>query len=236
MLEDILKSNQESKIQKYLEEHPFILKMGIGVPDWAFNYVLPQFMLGSHLRADFIVLTGQSYSYEVTIVELKKPEASLYNKDGSLAKDFNRACTQIDDYRRWMKDNTDEFKRDLLKEIKKQDPLFEENFDWTRRFRIFSAVVIGRRAKLSREHRDKNFDMEDKGVRAISYDRLVDAERRLCEMLDKKIDLNYFNRDYLIRERYNMELENQKPDRDSIGTDHVLYLGDEEQRDGRYGL
>ena len=78
--------------------------------------------------------------------------------------------------------------------------------------------------------------MEDKGVRAISYDRLVDAERRLCEMLDKKIDLNYFNRDYLIRERYNMELENQKPDRDSIGTDHVLYLGDEERRDGRYGL
>lgn len=183
MLEDILKLNQESKIQKYLEEHPFILKMGIGVPDWAFNYVLPQFMLGSHLRADFIVLTGQSYSYEVTIVELKKPEASLYNKDGSLAKDFNRACTQIDDYRRWIKDNADEFKRDLLKEIKKQDPLFEENFDWTRRFRI-----------------------------------------------------NYFNRDYLIRERYNMELENQKPDMDSIGTDHVLYLGDEEQRDGRYGL
>ncbi len=36
-----------------------------------FNYVIPQFRLGSDYRADFIVFAGQSNSYEITIVELK---------------------------------------------------------------------------------------------------------------------------------------------------------------------
>lgn len=236
MLEDALKTNKEAKIQKYLEEHPLVLKMGIGVPEWYFNYVLPQFRLGAHLRADFIVLTGQSNSYEITIVELKKPEANLYTNLGTLAKDFNMACTEIDNYRRWINDNKDESKRNLIDEIKKYDPSFEETFAWTRRLRIYSKIVIGRRANLTDEIRDRNNDMEEKGVRVISYDRLIDAEHRLLEMQSKGIDLRLFNNDYQIKNQYGVELDNKTSEEETIGSDNVLFLGEGEMEYGQYGF
>ncbi len=51
-------SNDERKIQKYLEENPLILVASIGTPNWFYNYVLPQFKLGSDYVADFLIVTG----------------------------------------------------------------------------------------------------------------------------------------------------------------------------------
>ena len=41
MLEDVLKNNDEKSIQKYIEENPLLLKMAIGTPEFAHNFVLP---------------------------------------------------------------------------------------------------------------------------------------------------------------------------------------------------
>lgn len=236
-LEDVVKTNDETTIHKYLWKNPEVLKKGIGASDWAYSYVLSELYLGVHLRADFLVITGQSNSYEITIVELKKPESALYNKDGSPAKDLNRACTQVRDYRRWIRDNSELFKKELVREIKKQDPSFEESFSWTRRLRIYSAVIIGRRNKLTNDDRDRNYDMEDSGVKVISYDRLIDAERRIREMQRKGMDLRSFDDDdSLIESKYKQVLKNKRPIRDEIGSDDVLFLGDEEREDGLEGF
>ena len=200
-----------------------MLPVAIGVPEWAFNYVLPQFRLGSNYLADFIVVAGQSNSYEITIVELKRPEASLYTKQGIISNDLNFACTEIDNYRRWIVDSTEDFKKNLVAEISKEDPAFEDTFDWTRRFRIYSKVVIGRRENLTGEILDKNFDLENKGVSVISYDRLIDTEKRLLEMHDKGVGLYYYRNDERIKNVYDIELENKQLEHDNIGTDNVLF-------------
>ena len=138
----MLKNDKELKIQAYLEAHTYVLKAAVGVPEWAFNYVIPQFRLGSDYRADFIVFAGQSNSYEITIVELKRPSASLYTKKSILSKELNTACMELYKYRKWINNNIDEFKKKLVYEIKKQDSMFEESFDWTRRFHILSLIHI----------------------------------------------------------------------------------------------
>lgn len=235
-LEDILKTNQELKIQEYLEKHLLILKVAIGVPDWAFNYILPQFRLGSRYRADFIVVTGQSNSYEVTIVELKRPGASLYTKQGIRSNDLNIACVEVDNYRRWIGDNTEEFKKNLFEEIKKKDPTFVEKFNWTRRFHICSKIVIGRRDKLTSEICDKNFDMENIGVSIISYDRLIDAEKKLSEMFEKNVGLELYRYDDRVRDKCGVDYKNMPLSYEDIGTDNILFLGDEEREYGQYGF
>ena len=235
-IEIIIETNEELKIQKFLEENIHILKAAIGVPEWAFNYVLPQFQLGSNYRADFIVITGQSNSYDVTIVELKRPSASLYTKEGIISRDLNIACTEVDNYRRWINDNREEFKRNLAQEIKKKDPSFDDSFDWTRRFHICSKIVIGRRQKLTREFRDKNFDLEEKGVSIVSYDRLIDAEKRLSEMFLKGVNFELYNYDDRIKDKYGINLDNKLAEDENIGNDNILFLGEEESEYGRHGF
>ena len=235
-LVDVLKNDKELKIQAYLEAHTYVLKAAVGVPEWAFNYVIPQFRLGSDYRADFIVFAGQSNSYEITIVELKRPSASLYTKKSILSKELNTACMELYKYRKWINNNIDEFKKKLVYEIKKQDSMFEESFDWTRRFHIYSKVVIGRREKLTREICDKNFDLEEAGVGIMSYDRLIDAENRITEMMEKGINLNLYHNDDRIKIEYGIEINSKEPAYDDMGTDNVLFLGDEEKEYGQYGF
>lgn len=235
LLKEVLKFNDELKIQKFLEENSVLLRLVLKVPDWAFNYVLPQFQLGSKYRVDFIVVTGQSNSYEVTIVELKRPEANLYNRDGTLSKEFNMACTQVDNYRRWIDKNPDEFKRSLSEKIRQQDSTFEENFEWTRRFRIYSTVIIGRSSNLSQDQLEKNDEMEDKGVRVISYDRLIKVERWAVQKTCEGLDLSNLYGSHLINHKYYNEVS--KIDSDEYeGSDNVLFLGDEEREFGYYGF
>lgn len=218
LLGDVLATNQELKIQEYLEKNPYILIKAIGVPDWTFNFVLPQFHLGSRYRADFIIVSGQSSSYEVTIVELKRPNARLYTKQGNLSRDLNTAQTEINNYRQWIKDNMQEFKKNLVDEIKKLDSTFPEVFDWTRRFHINSKVVIGRRKEYTVTICDRIFNMEELGISIISYDRLVDVENKI---------LNVFN---------NVEnTQDTTDENEDIGTDNVLFLGDEEKNIGLLG-
>ena len=235
LLEDILKTNDEKVIQKYLEAHPLILKMVIGTPEFAFNFVLPQFQIGMHGRADFIVVTGQSSSYEVTIVELKLPMARLYNKDNTLSKSLNKADTQIYKYKNWILNNEDEFRGELTKRIRILDHKFSDNFDWTRRLHIKSAVFIGRRNALTQAARDRNVDMKNKGISVISYDRLVDAEKWIVDKSNQGISLNDLYGQFERVEQYREEVERKHPN-EEYGNDDILFLGNDESVYGYHGF
>ncbi len=213
MIDEIIKTNDEHMIQKYLEEHPEILMASIGTANWAYNYVLPQFRFGDDGVADFVVMTGQSDSYWIHIVELKLPEDLQFNKDGSYRKPLNKALSQVNLYRTWVEEHIDYFKELLLKRIAEIDSGFKESFDYIRRFVMCVDIIIGRRENLSIENRKITSSFYSNNASIISYDRLIETEKRLDEMLHHNVPFSLYGMDYFIAEKHDgLVLNNKIPD------------------------
>lgn len=213
MLDEIIRTNDEHMIQKYLEKHSEILVASIGTANWAYNYVLPQFRLGDDGVVDFVVMTGQSDSYWIHIVELKLPEDIQFNKDGSYRKALNKALSQVNVYQSWIEEHLIYFKELLSKRISEKDSDFNENFEFTRRFIIYADIIIGRRENLTAENRKITSSLYNNFTSIISYDRLIETEKRLNEMLRNNIPFTLYGLDGLIAEKYNgLVLDNKIPD------------------------
>ena len=56
--------------------------------------------------SDFMILTGQSYSYWINLVELEPARKSLFTKDGDYAKRLNHAIKQVDEWDDWINDES----------------------------------------------------------------------------------------------------------------------------------
>lgn len=193
MLIDILDTNNEETIQKYLEENEKILIAAFGTPEWYYNIIIPKFRFGSDYISDFVILTGQSYSYWINLVELEPATKSLFTKAGDYAKRLNHAIKQVDEWCDWIKRNESYFKDCLLKAIKDIDSSFDETFDYTRRFIVNKKIVIGRRSMLTDENNKRRAIEYDKsGLDIATYDRLVEIENKIFQMEREKRDFSRF--------------------------------------------
>ena len=77
--------------------------------------MLPQFALGSDGgKPDFIVVSGQSNSFWVHVVELKLPTVKRFTDKDMPSMDLRNDMAQVDGYSRWIDDNMDYFKSILL--------------------------------------------------------------------------------------------------------------------------
>ena len=208
MLSDFLEKS-ESEIQKYLEEHDEILQVSVGTANWYHNYVLPHLSLGSDGGIpDFVIVSGQSNSFWIHIVELKLPSAQRFTNKDSASKDLREAIDQVLGYAKWAEDNKDYFKKILLDAVKTKYPEFDEDFQNNRRFIICKDLIIGRRNDLN-DNRSYCTNEMDSFVRIISYDRLIENEIRLEDMRQKNVDKHYFELDDCIRMDLCVEMKNK---------------------------
>lgn len=183
MLNELLECEREESIQKYLEENPQILTATFGMPEWAYNIVIPKFRFGSDYISDFVIITGQSYSYWIYLIELEPATEKIFNKNGNYAKRLNNAIKQVDEWGDWINRNENYFKESLLNSIKKIDCAFQETFDYTRRFIVIKKIIIGKRTMLTEEdNRRRAIEYEKKGIEIVTYDRLVDSENKIKKM------------------------------------------------------
>ncbi len=195
MLRKIFDSSEEYKeefFQEYLEKNKEILQAALGTVFYAYNYVLPKFQLGSNGGIpDFIVVSGQSNSFVVNIVELKLPYEMRFKKSGEFSKVVNDAICQVSRYKCWIDNNLDYFKKTLCDSIKKIDNEFNDSFAYNRRFNVQMNIIIGRRSDLDKYENNRN---AEEGIRPkiISYDRLVDCEEKLIYMQDNNIPFRNF--------------------------------------------
>ena len=182
MLEDILDKNREEILQQYLEQHKEILIAAFGAPGWFYNLVLPKFKFGSDYISDFVVFTGQSYSYWIKLIELEPSTSLIFTKQGDYAQRLNHAIKQVDEWSVWIKRNEPYFRDCLQKELKKKYPSFDETLKHTRRFIVSSNIIIGRRDMLSDEDNKRRAqEYEKSNLDIITYDRLVDIERKIVQ-------------------------------------------------------
>lgn len=223
-LKDLVEENAlEKSLQEYLENHSTVLIDAVANPFWAFNYVMPHFKLGSDLIPDFLIMSGQSNSYFIKIIELKRPGDRLFNKNKTISKQLNIVNTQLEQYTHWIEGHLDEFKKILHKGLSMIDKEFSENFSWTRRFVVEAYVIIGRRNENEEELKAEK---EKPDYSIVSYDRLVDIEKRIHEMESKGVPNNLFDLDYWIKEKYGVEIDSPVPPTEHFG-EYYRNFGDE---------
>ena len=182
MLDELLDNSKEEILQQYLEQHKKILIAAFGQPEWVYNFVLPKFKFGSDYISDFVVFTGQSYSYWIKLIELEPSTSQVFTKQGDYAQRLNHAIKQVDEWSDWIKRNEPYFRDCLQKALQKEYPSFSETLDYTRRFIVSSKIVIGRRATLSvDDNKRRAQEYEKSNLDIITYDRLVDIEQKITQ-------------------------------------------------------
>ena len=123
MLDELLDNSKEEILQQYLEQHKKILIAAFGQPEWVYNFVLPKFKFGSDYISDFVVFTGQSYSYWIKLIELEPSTSQVFTKQGDYAQRLNHAIKQVDEWSDWIKRNEPYFRDCLHRLTRAHSPL-----------------------------------------------------------------------------------------------------------------
>ncbi len=98
-------ASDESDMQCFLEDHPHILiqQFTAGRGAW----VIPKKRLGSEYVTDFMIAREASGGLVWYAVEIERPQANLFNKNGDASAPLNHALGQINDWREWLSQNRD---------------------------------------------------------------------------------------------------------------------------------
>jgi antiviral defense system Shedu protein SduA len=98
-------ASNESDMQRFLEDHPHILIQQFTVDRGA--WVIPKKRLGSEYVPDFLIAQEASGGLVWYAVEIERPQATLFNKNGDASALLNHALGQINDWREWLSQNRD---------------------------------------------------------------------------------------------------------------------------------
>jgi hypothetical protein len=104
--EDALNAaRDEADMQRFLEDHPCMLLQLISGGRGA--WVIPQKRLGSEHVTDFLIAQKASGGFVWYAVELERPQARMFNKNGDQSAALTHALRQISDWREWLSRNRD---------------------------------------------------------------------------------------------------------------------------------
>lgn len=98
-------ARDEGDMQRCLETYPRILiqHLTVGRRSW----VIPKKRLGSEHETDFLIAQKASDGFVWYAVELERPQAKMFNKNGDPSALLNHAIRQISDWRDWLSENLD---------------------------------------------------------------------------------------------------------------------------------
>ena len=184
----VLQSSREEDVQRYLSQNLDIILATFG-DDWVVNECIPKFRFGNEFISDFVVVTGQSFHYQVTLIELEPPTEKPFTKDGKYAKRLNDALGQINDWFGWIHDNSDYFLQSLSRSMNDEYEASQISADHSsfkrlreRRTLVSAKIVIGRRDMLTEEddkRRATIFAQTNRDIEILPYDRIVDVASKM---------------------------------------------------------
>lgn len=109
LLSIVERSNKEEDVQQFLQSHPSILTHHLGGGHG--RYCIPKKSLGGMFIPDFLLADLSSLGINWHAMELKNPQAKMFNKNGDPSYQLNHAIRQIRDWRNWLTKNLDEATR-----------------------------------------------------------------------------------------------------------------------------
>lgn len=170
-------AKKENDIQRYIKGNKkwFIPASLFEIYDFGHHeaYIVPEQMLGSKYRADYMLLGRNSQGYHIILVEFEDVNVNYKIKTSNTeSESVRKGLTQIRDWRRWMDDNRSYFIRSCgLERICRNIPSWGINY----------CLVVGRRSRMddiaNQMRGQSQYDVP--GLKIVSYDRLVDNVKRL---------------------------------------------------------
>jgi len=174
---DVLASDREEDTQSFLAKHQQLLLAAFG-DIWTVNECIPKFRFGTEFISDFVIITGQSCRYEVTLIELEPPTAIPFTKQGKYARRLNDAMGQINDWLAWIHNNDSYFRSRISAAMQNEygskqisNPIVQSDLF------VSCKIIIGRRSNMSREddiRRTTLFRQAHRQLEIVPYDRLLD--------------------------------------------------------------
>lgn len=171
LLKSCLRSaTSERELQVFLQKHRKLLIQHLrgGWDRW----VMSQPRFGAEYVPDFVIGEMNSLGFHWCLVELESPETELFTKAGTNAKSLSQAIRQIQDWRRWLNNNSE-----MARRVPSQNGLGLRDIDAN----VPGLILIGRRKQLtaSDNERRKHLIRELK-IEIHTYDFLVSSlESRL---------------------------------------------------------
>jgi len=134
----------------------------------------PQPRLGSEHIPDFMVCGLDSSGPHWHLIELESPKIPVLRKDGQPRQEFIHAKQQIDDWRIWLRKNS-QYAQNELGYIG-----LDADFG--------AVIVMGRREDLAPEHRERYRELSRDKVEVMSYDRLFEQVTRSARGFRESFD------------------------------------------------
>ena len=164
---------KEQVIQDLLEEHPELIPTpGRLHHQLQFKSVISKFPLGTELITDYVWISKNSDTWQVTLVEIESPDKTLYaktTKKPAKTAEFNAAIDQVRSWKQFLSVNEQEVVRRLL-------PLLQPPNMRTNPIQFRFQLVIGRSDnKNLTDERKRDFRalQNELGIDIFTYDQLI---------------------------------------------------------------
>ena len=165
---------EESEVQDFLEQHPCLVPghstPGIPSGHWPLHCSLitqPR-LLGQDLYVpDFMWIATHSGAWFPTLIEIEKPSKKIFNRDGTTSADFNRARNQLNQWRSWFNDPSNQLQ--FLSQYG-----IPEHFR-RRTMRLYMILIYGRRSEFEHNPRltsQRGGLLSGADEELVSFDRL----------------------------------------------------------------
>jgi len=158
-------ADSEKPLQTFLATHPSFLRLQLPSAQDVWCWDRPRF--GAELIPDFLLCRRNSTGFHWTMVELESPAKPALNKSGRPSGKLNEALGQIRDWKIWLRDNIAYARTELaFTDI-------ESECD--------ALAVIGRQAQLEQKQIRRYRELSRDRITVMSYDRILEAARRVAQ-------------------------------------------------------
>lgn len=135
-------------------------------------YVFKEFCLGTHFKADYVLVGDSSDRHQFVFVEFENPYGNVTIGNGDFGDTIRKGINQINDWKAFIDSNYSAVTAEFKKYANKQLPDEFYTYDATR---IHYVVVAGRRNDYNEKTRRLRRVLErENRIKLLHYDNLID--------------------------------------------------------------
>lgn len=179
--------NEEQKFQTFLEENScliprsFMQNHGVHM-----DLVFRKFPFGNTYNSDFMFLSKSTTNWHAVHIEIEAPSKRIFNKDGSFASEFNKAIEQVESWKGWLDDTSNQVTfNQTINPIKK--PI--ANTPVHHKF----ILVYGRSSEIETDSQRQAINAKKQNhFEIMTYDSLFESQKtilNIASLADSKIKI-----------------------------------------------
>ncbi|EIA3182955.1 TPA: Shedu immune nuclease family protein [Vibrio parahaemolyticus] len=183
----------EQPVQEFLEKNPAAI---CGANYVLGRCVISKLPLGNEYKTDFAYVNPQSGCTFLHLVEIEKPDKSIFTKNDEFTKEFNQALQQVNDWLFWCANNS-QYLYDFF------EPLRQKSGDSIGYYNARGLLIYGRNSEINNVRRKERWSQktrENNFIEIRTYDGFAKEMNSFLPpntLFNNMVDLyHYVQRDF----------------------------------------